>query len=466
MSVLTGSCIFRGERSLTGRRVGVVGLARSGAAAVEFLADRGATVVGFDTRPLKALSVEGRRAAGRCEAVYAPYDATTQPGALDMLVVSPGVPTESSLVQAARAAGAEIVGEVELAYRFCDAPMAAVTGTCGKGTVVTTLGALLEAGGVRSSVAGNIGLPLISQMERSHELEVVVAEISSFQLETTIHFRPAIAALLNVTQDHLERYPDFEAYVAAKRRIFRNQTPEDFAIFCLDDLVTRRVAADRPTRATVLTVALGDAHANGRLEGDRLVLQLPGQAPEVMANRTDLVLSGDHHVINMLVAGLAARLCGVPAEAMPAALRNYQPAPHLMTLVGEFGGVRYIDDSKATNPASAIADLKGIAGPVIVIAGGKEKDTDFAEFGQLLAQRAKAVLLLGECAPRIAEAVGRPDLCRTVASMDEAVEIAARMARPGDTVALCPACSSLDMFASYAQRGEMFAQAARRLAGA
>lgn len=185
----------------------------------------------------------------------------------------------------------------------------------------------------------------------------------------------------------------------------------------------------------------------------------------MMATRADLVLSADHHVINVLVAGLAARLCGVPVEAMPEALRSYQPAPHLMTLVGEFGGVRYIDDSKATNPASAIADLKGIAGPVIVIAGGKEKDTDFTEFGQVLAQRAKAVLLMGECAPRIAEAVGRPGLCRMVRGMDEALEIAVRIARPGDTVALCPACSSLDMFTSYAQRGDLFAQAARRLAG-
>jgi UDP-N-acetylmuramoylalanine--D-glutamate ligase len=465
MSVLPGSSIFRGERNLAGQRVGVVGLARSGAAAVEFLADRGATVVGFDTRPLDALSVQARHAAGRCEAVFAPYDAGTHPDALDALVISPGVPTQSPLIQAARAAGAQIVGEVELAYRFCDAPMAAVTGTCGKGTAVTTLGALLEAGGVPHLVAGNIGLPLISQMERSGELDVVVAEISSFQLETTTHFHPAIAALLNVTEDHLERYPDFEAYVAAKRLIFRNQTSEDYAIFCLDDPVTAGVAAESPTRATILTVALGDAAANGRLEGDRLVLQLPGQAPQVMATRADLVLSADHHVINVLVAGLAARLCGVPVEAMPEALRSYQPAPHLMTLVGEFGGVRYIDDSKATNPASAIADLKGIAGPVIVIAGGKEKDTDFTEFGQVLAQRAKAVLLMGECAPRIAEAVGRPGLCRTVGGMDEALEIAVRIARPGDTVALCPACSSLDMFTSYAQRGDLFAQAARRLAG-
>lgn len=465
MSVVCGTSIFRGERALAGQRVGVVGLARSGAAAVEFLADRGAKVVGFDTRPLAALSAQARHAAGRCEAVFAPYDADTDPGALDMLVISPGVPTESALIQAARAAGAQIVGEVELAYRFCDAPMVAVTGTCGKGTVVTTLGALLEAGGVPNLVAGNIGLPLISQMERSCELDVVVAEISSFQLETTTHFHPAIAALLNVTEDHLERYPDFEAYVAAKRLIFRNQSPEDFAIFCLDDPVTARVAAGNPTRATVLTVSLGDSAANGRLEGDRLVLQLPGQGPEEMATRADLVLGADHHVINVLVAGLSARLCGVPVEAMPAALRSYQPAPHLMTVVGEFGGVRYIDDSKATNPASAIADLKGIEGPVIVIAGGKEKGTDFAEFGQVLAQRAKAVLLMGECAPRIAAAVGRPGLCRTVTGMDEALEIAVRIARPGDTVALCPACSSLDMFASYAQRGDLFAQAARRVAG-
>ncbi len=457
------SCLYTGDRNLSGKRVGVVGLARTGAACVRFLAERGAQVSAFDTRALDSLPVETQQTLQLAERVEAPYSSETTPGPLDMLVLSPGVPVTSPLVTAAREAGAEILGEVELAYRFCDAPMVAVTGTCGKGTTVTSLGTLLQGAGKSNVVAGNIGLPLIGQMERSAEFEVVVVEISSFQLETTIHFHPHIAALLNITEDHLERYPDFEAYVAAKQLLFRNQTAQDWAIFCIDDPQARLVS-EAEMAAQKLTVSLADPKANARLEGKDLVLQLPGEESCKVASRTDLVLQADHHVINSLTAALAARICGVPAETMPGAFHAYQPADHLMTPVGNFGGVTYIDDSKATNPASAIADLAGIHGPVIVVGGGKEKDTDFADFGRCLAERAKAVILMGECAARIAEAVGRPELCHRVSSMEEAVNLAASLAAPGDTVALCPGCSSLDMFESYARRGDLFAEAAQRLA--
>lgn len=456
-------CIYAGDRDLSARRVAVVGLARSGLACVDFLAARGARVLALDARPREQLGPEAAKVLGQAEAVIAPYSDLTRLPPLDLMVVSPGVPSDAPLVQQARQAGVEVIGEMELAYRFCDAPMVTVTGTCGKGTTVTALGALLEAGGVLHVVAGNIGLPLIGQVARSHQLEVVVAEVSSFQLETTVHLHPWIAVLLNVTEDHLERYPDFGAYVAAKRRLFCNQVPGDWAILVTDDPHARQVADDLRGAASpgpaVLTVGLRNPSANGRLEGQRLVVQLPGSEPQVVAERTALPLSGDHHVTNFLVAALCARLLGVPAAAIETALRGYRAAPHLMELVGEFDGVRYIDDSKATNPASAIADLEGVSGPLIVIAGGKEKNTDFGAFGQALAARAKLVVLMGECAGRIARAVGRPELCRIVGSMEEAVQVARQAARPGDAVVLAPACSSLDMFASYAQRGEAFAQA-------
>jgi len=378
------------------------------------------------------------------------------------------VPTEIAIVQEARASGVEIIGEVELAYRFCDAPMCAVTGTCGKGTTVTALGAMLSQAEVANVVAGNIGLPLISQMDRSSELAVVVAEISSFQLETTTHLRPSVAVLLNITEDHLERYRDFTAYAEAKRVIFRNQTEEDWAIFCVDDPRAREMyagmmGAGATGGPSLLTVSLDDPDANGRLEGESLVLQMPGSEGVPVAEVSELPLRGRHHVGNFLAAGLAALICGVPAEAMAPALRGYQAASHLMTRVAEVGGVAFIDDSKATNPASAIADLSGIEGPVVVIAGGKEKDTDFSEFGRALASRAEAVILMGECAKRIAQAVGTDELCHRVSSMDEAVRLAWELSRPGYTVALCPACSSLDMFESYAARGDQFAAAVGRL---
>ncbi len=458
---LDAGSIYSGDRRLHGRTVGVMGLARTGAASVRFLADHGATVVALDSRPVDGLPPDSRDALSRAAFVAAPYGALSGLPPIDLMVVSPGVPTDVPLLCQARAAGVEVIGEVELAYRFCEAPICAVTGTCGKGTTVTSLGAMLSAAGIAGTVAGNIGLPLIGQMDRSAQLDVVVAEISSFQLETTVHFHPHIAVLLNITEDHLERYSDFEAYAEAKRLIFRNQTARDFAILCVDD---ERVAAMTDgLQARVLRVALDDPDANGHLEGGALVLQLPGREAVTVAHRERLALQGRHHLGNFLAAGLAALICGANPEQIGPALTTCKPAPHLMTPVATVDGVTFVDDSKATNPASAIADLSGISGPTIVIAGGKEKDTDFGEFGVALASRAKAVILIGECAARIEAAVGVATLCHRVETMQEAVQLAFGLAEPGDTVALCPACSSLDMFESYARRGEVFALAAQSL---
>lgn len=442
-----------------GKRVGVLGLARTGAACIPFLVARGAEVVALDRGALDELSPEAREAAALAHSVLAPYGPVESLPPLDMLIISPGVPTGAPIAEQARAAGAEVIGEVELAYRHFDAPMVAVTGTCGKGTTVTTLGALLRAAGVPHVVAGNIGTPLIGAAEQSSALSVAVVEISSFQLETTVHFRPHVAILLNITEDHLERYDSFEHYVEAKTSIFSNQMPTDWSIFCTDDERVKTLMGC--TSAQRLTVSVHDPEANGRLEGDDLVVQLPGQEAGVVAERGRLPLRGDHHVINTLAAALAASIWDVRPDGMAQALRDYVPAPHLMSPVLRHGGVDYIDDSKATNPASAVADLSSVRGPVVVIAGGKEKQTDFEQFGRVLGERARCVVLMGECAHGIEQAVGRPELCRHVSSMAEAVAVARGAALPGDTVILCPGCSSLDMFDNYAQRGDMFARAVR-----
>lgn len=447
------------HRDMQGRRVGVLGLARSGLASIPFLKARGAWVAALDMKQAAELTAGSPAAAetlSLADAVLAPYSAEDLPP-LDMLVISPGVPTGAPVCQAAREAGAEVVGELELAYRFCDAPIVAVTGTNGKGTTCTALGALFAAADMRHVVAGNIGLPLISQVEDSAGLDVVVAEVSSFQLETTVHFHPMVSVLLNITEDHLERYPDFAAYRDAKRLIFRNQTPRDWALLCTGDPEVSRLPEHGLARG--LRVDPDDASANGRLERDELVVALPDREPIVVAERTHLPLRGAHHVTAFLAAAVVARLWQVPPGGIARALYHYEAAPHLMTPVGEFGGVCYIDDSKATNPASAIADLGGIEGPVVVIAGGKEKNTPFEAFGRTLAQRARRVILLGECAPRIEAAVGIEGLCLHAPDMETAVALARAAAHPGDTVILCPGCSSLDMFDSYALRGDRFARA-------
>ena len=451
-------------RDVAGKRIGVLGLARSGIAVLEFLSVRGAQLIALDSKPLNELSPEARQAVNLAVEVICPCTTPDQlPQALDMLVVAPGVPTDSPLILAAREHGVEVIGEVELAYRFADVPFIAVTGTNGKGTTCTAIGAMLEAAQIPHVVAGNIGIALISQMEKSSELKVIVAEISSYQLETTVHFHPYISILLNITEDHMERYHTFEPYIAAKQLIFQNQTDSDRAILCTDDPLTAEVA--KHLTVPQLHVSLNDQSAAAHLTADGMLqMQLP-ESNEIitLAKRSELPLQGLHHVTNFLVASLAAGLCGADAPAMHKALLSYATAPHLMAFVTEVQGVRYIDDSKATNPASALADLQGINGPLIVIAGGKEKDTDFVEFGQVLAQRARRIFLMGECAPRIEEAVARPGLCRRVGSMEEAVSLAVQGARPGDTVILCPGCSSLDMFASYATRGDEFVEAVRKL---
>ena len=455
------ACIYNGRRELRGKRVGVLGLARTGTACVRFLCQRGALVTALDSARLVELPSDSREAAALAHRVVAPYSHADDALPLDMLIVSPGVPTDADIVRRAVEAGVEVIGELELGYRFCEAPMVAVTGTSGKGTTVMALGALLGAAGIRHVVAGNIGLPLIGEVGRSAELDVVVVEVSSYQLDTTVHFHPHIAILLNVTQDHLERYASFEAYAAAKQAIFRNQSARDWAILYTDDPRVEEMRDQLAART--LRVSTRDLEADAYLAGGELVLRMRGGVPQAAVSHDALPMAGKHHVVDFLAASLAASLCGVEPGHIGPTLSRHSHAPHLMEVVCEHEGVVYINDSKATNPASALADLSGIAGPVIVIVGGKEKQTDFADFGKALAGQAKAVVLMGECAARIEAAVNRAQICHVAGSMAEAVRIAADLAAPGDTVALCPGCSSLDQFESYAHRGDEFARRARAL---
>jgi UDP-N-acetylmuramoylalanine--D-glutamate ligase len=443
---------------LTGRRIGVIGLARSGLACVRFLLREGAQVVGADAKAREQLEDPYAQVTSLGGEFVAGFRALDQLGGPDLLVISPGVPISSPALEEARARGIEVIGELELAYRFFQAPMLAVTGTNGKGSTVTMAGKMLEAAGIKHLVAGNIGLPLISQVERTAEVEVVVAEVSSFQLESIRYFRPWQACLLNITPDHLDRHGSAEAYIAAKRRLFENQQSGDYAIICLDDPLA--AAQTDATRARLLTVSTQTAEANGRLEGDDLVVEVDGP-PRIICTRADMPVPGLHQVRNALCAALMATVCGAPAVWIAEGLRHFRAADHLLQVVCEAEGVTYLDDSKATNPAAAAADLQSLAPPVIVIAGGQGKGSDFAVYGDVLARRAKLVLLIGECKGEIAAAVGDRTAVRLCASLEEAVTEARRAAAPGDKVALIPAAASFDMFRDQAQRGERFAQLCR-----
>lgn len=443
-----------------GRRATVFGMARSGLAAAGVLVSLGASVTVVDEKPAEQLKeamadIEG--AGARAVAGIRGYDEMGRP---DILIVSPGVPAAHPLLMDARAAGAEVIGEIEFAYRLCDSPIIAITGTNGKGTVVRLIGEMLRRGGLDAPVVGNIGVPLVSEVGRRHD--VIVTEISSFQLETTESFSPWVSGILNITPDHRDRHPTIDQYVAAKSRIFRNQSTDGFTILNTDDA---QVAALRPQApARVLRVSLRDSTADARLEGDELVISPPGGAGLVVCEVGQLPLRGPHNIANALTAAIAASLCGIGAEAMAAAIAAQEPAAHLLCEVATVNGVRFIDDSKATNPAAAMADLSAVDGPLVLIAGGDPKGLDLSEFARTAARRAEHLVLIGQSAPALANAIGGAAPVTTAQSMQEAVRIAFEVSQAGWTVLLAPACASFDMFRSMSERGEVFCGAVRALA--
>ncbi len=450
--------IYSGELELAGKRVAVIGLARSGLACARFLLRQGAVAVGADVKPRHELEEPCLQIESLGGEVVPEFQELEQLGEVDLIIISPGVPYKLPALEVARATGVEVIGELELAYRFYQAPMLAVTGTNGKGSTVMMTGKILEAAGIPHLVAGNIGLPLISQVDRTVGVEAVVAEVSSFQLESIKHFRPWQACLVNISPDHLDRHTSLAEYVAAKRRVFENQQPEDIAIICLDDAIAaQQIDA---VRGRMLTVSTEEADANGRLEGDDLVITVDG-APQVVCTRADIPAVGLHQVRNALCAALMGALCGASADHIAAGLRSFEPAAHLLDTVCQIDGVTYIDDSKATNPAAAVADLLSLEPPLIVIAGGLGKNADFSRFGEVLGQRCRLVLLIGENGEQLQEAVGDATVTALCDSLEQAVQLARAAAKPGDTVALIPGAASFDMFRDQAQRGERFAQLCR-----
>ncbi|HEY3396055.1 MAG TPA: UDP-N-acetylmuramoyl-L-alanine--D-glutamate ligase [Armatimonadota bacterium] len=451
----------REETVVAGQRIGVVGLARSGMAASRFLLGRGAQVVGVDAKPESELTEERHQLLELGGEFVPEFQRREQMGPVDLVVVSPGVPDDHPALQALRSEGVPVIGELELAYRFCGAPMIAVSGTNGKGSTCVMIGKILEAAGIEHLVAGNIGLPLISQADRTHEVQFVIVEVSSFQMETTERFRPYIALLLNISPDHLDRHPDFSSYLRAKGRLFMNQHASDYAIISLDDPGLQPLVGD--LTAQVLTFSAANPAANARLEGDDLVVEVEPGAEETVARASELPVCGQHFLRNALAAALAARLAGATPEQIRAGLLAFEPADHLLQNVGTVAGVRFVDDSKATNVAAALADLECLGRPLIVIAGGISKNVDFRDFGQRLGQECAAVCLIGESSAILAEAIGEAAPKFLCASMEEAVRTAFAEAEEGYTVALLPGCASFDMFRDQAERGQVFTRIVREL---
>ncbi len=446
---------------LRGRRVLVVGLARTGVAVAAFCAGRRALVTVTDRKPATALAAEVAELRGRARLELGGHSAATFLQA-DLIVISPGVP-EIPELQAARAAGIEVTGEIELAARFVRAPIVGITGTNGKSTVTSLVGAILAATGRPTFAGGNLGEPLIAAVDTpaagpdGH----LVVELSSFQLETCQELRPAVAALLNVTPDHLDRYPSMEAYVAAKGRIFQAQRAADFAVVKADDPIAWDLAAKgRAHRLGFSSTRL--LVEGGWLEGPELCVRLPGGEVERYPSG-ELHIVGRHNLENALAAYLCARLEGSSPEVVRAAAREFRPLAHRMELVRELDGVAYYDDSKGTNVDAVAAALEGFPRKVVLIAGGRDKGGDYAPLRRALEQCARAVVLIGEAADRMQAALAGVAELRRAATLEEAVATARDLARSGDAVVLSPACSSFDMFRDYAHRAAVFRAAVMEL---
>jgi UDP-N-acetylmuramoylalanine--D-glutamate ligase len=451
-----------GPPNLTNKRVLVVGLGRSGIAAAKLCAARGARVTVTDKRDASAFGGALDELPAGVERELGGHQRATFTRA-ELIVLSPGVPEIPELA-AARAAGVTITGEMELASRCVSSTLIAITGTNGKSTTTTLVGDMMRAAGRPTFVGGNLGEPLAdaAATPAGGAAGVCVVEASSFQLETVETFRPHVAALLNVTADHLDRYPDIDAYAAAKARIFAAQTGDDFAVVNVEDPLAMRASQGIASRRIGFSV-VRPLPEGGYADGGALVVKLPEQAPERYATSTLPWLIGRHNQANALAALLASRLAGAPRAAASAGLAAFRPLAHRMELVADAGGVAYYDDSKGTNVGAVVAALEGFPRPVVLIAGGRDKGGDYAPLAAALGRVGRAAVLIGEAADKMQAAFAGVLAVERAATMDDAVEAARRLARPGDAVVLSPACSSFDMFRDYAHRAEVFRDAVARV---
>jgi UDP-N-acetylmuramoylalanine--D-glutamate ligase len=446
--------------SVRGRRVLVVGAARSGIAAAELAARRGANVTLTEQRETFDL-VHGLRAAG-VQLELGGHKVETFTSA-ELIVTSPGVPLEQPVFDAARVLGVEIIGELEFAWRFVSGRVIAITGTKGKSTTTTLIGRMLEAAGTPTLVGGNIGTPLSAQVDQSTSDTVHVVETSSFQLETTTTFRPWIAVWLNFAADHLDRHPSEEAYAAAKARIFANQDQNDWAVLNADDPEVLHWA--RQTAARRLLFSLAGASGDGFVVDGDAIVHRTGTDVERLIPVAAVELTGRHMLNNVLAAAAAAHIAGVRPPAMLEALRGFRGLPHVMEPAGEISGVRFVNDSKATNVEAARRSIESFDRGVVAIIGGRYKGGNFGDLRGALASRGRAVVAIGEAAGRVREALEGTVPVIDATSITDAVARGYEAARPDGVVLLAPACSSFDWFRDYAERGDVFKEEVRRLRG-
>ena len=446
---------FCGESlELNNKRILVVGLGRSGVASALFLQSRGAKVTVSDSKPEDQLRQEIPVLLDHGIAVETGRHGERTFQNQDLIVVSPGVPVDAQPLIQARALGEQVIGEVELAAEFLPGPIVAITGSNGKTTTTTLIGEILAKSGLKTLVGGNIGTPAISLVEQATPDAVTVLEVSSFQLETIRTFRPKVALVLNVTLDHLDRHRTFEAYAAAKARVFENQQAHDFTVLNAEDPTCVRMAKD--TKAQLFWFNRKHEVDQGTFVRQGIVhLRRNGREQQIMPV-AEIPLKGAHNVENVLAAICTADLMGCPPDAVRNAVRDFKAVEHRLQYVATVRGVEYYNDSKATNVDATIKALESFSGNIHLILGGKDKGSDYTVLNGLLRERVKCVYTIGAAAEKIERHITGAAKITPSRTMDKAVAQASTNAQAGDIVLLAPACASFDQFQNYEHRGRVF----------
>lgn len=437
----------------------VVGLGKSGIAVCRFLNRKGVRVTGVDMSTSAGMMDTARKLRKIGVTVELGEQRRNLFLSADMIIISPGVPHTLEPLQEAVVKGIPVIGEIELAARFISEPIIAITGTNGKTTTTTLLGDMLRYSGISVFVGGNIGNPLIGYVDQSEKADMIVAEISSFQLDTIERFCPKVAVLLNITEDHLDRYTDFRAYAESKGRIFKNQTSADVAIINGADEWACRLIETCNARQYVFNYRSG-TQKGAVIDGNTIHMDTGQQAA---LRVTSPALRGKHNLENVAAASLAADAVGCEIKAIQAAIDEFKGLPHRLQYVDTIDGVSYFDDSKATNVDATLRAIATFSEPVVLIMGGRDKGGDYKVLLPLIERHVKAICVIGEAAGLIENAFSEIVPVKRAPSLEEAVSMAAESACSGDAVLLSPACASFDMFTSYAHRGECFENAVKEL---
>jgi UDP-N-acetylmuramoylalanine--D-glutamate ligase len=438
---------------IKGKKILVIGLGKSGEGSARFLNKRGASVTVTDNRitdelkqtaeKLKLEGIEVELGDHRLETFY---------GA-NLMVISPGVPHTMLPVKLAYESGVPLIGEIELAFQFLKTPVAAITGTNGKTTAVTLLGEIFKESGKKVFVGGNIGNPLIDFIDSGEDADVVVLELSSFQLDTIRNFRAKASAIINITDDHQDRYKDFDAYVRSKGRIFENQREEDVSVINMGDPYVADLSRVLKNRKYFIDGE--DGQFGAFIKKDSITIDTL-ETGKFEIHTKDIKVIGKHNYENIAVASLVAASMGATVSGIKSAVTKFKGLPHRIEFVKDIKGIKYYNDSKATNTDAVNRALESFETPVILILGGRSKNNDFRLLRESVQKHAKKVIVLGEAKDEIKRAIG--DLCETtgVETLEDAVKMCVRVAVPGDVVLFSPACASFDMFNSYVHRGEEF----------